>query len=63
MAAPDLKPVIIEMWTEYAIGILVLSLRVFTRCKVIVGLNWQYDDFLAIAAIILFTVSRLMNPR
>lgn len=59
MSAPSLEPVIIEMWTEYAVGILVLTLRVFARCKVVVGWKWQLDDYLAVAAIILFTVSQL----
>ena len=45
-----------EIWAEFAIGIAVLLLRVFTRCKFVVGWGWQADDYLAIAAIILFTV-------
>lgn len=57
--AEALMPAVIEMWVEYAIGILVLFLRIFTRCKKVVGFKWQGDDYLAVAAIIFFTVSLL----
>lgn len=45
-----------EMWAEFAIGMAVLLLRIFTRCTIVVGWRWQPDDYLAIAAIVLFTV-------
>ncbi|PNP52504.1 hypothetical protein FNYG_15838 [Fusarium nygamai] len=54
MAGINLQPVIIEMWTEYAIGILTLCLRIFGRVK-IVRWKWDGDDYLAVAALILFT--------
>ncbi|KAF5724205.1 kinesin [Fusarium mundagurra] len=54
MAGINLQPVIIEMWTEYAIGILILCLRIFARVK-IVRWKWDGDDYLAVIALILFT--------
>ncbi|KAF4444730.1 Kinesin-like protein [Fusarium austroafricanum] len=54
MGGINLQPVIIEMWTEYAIGILTLCLRIFGRVK-IVRWKWDGDDYLAVAALILFT--------
>ncbi|OLN90184.1 hypothetical protein CCHL11_09817 [Colletotrichum chlorophyti] len=59
MVPDNLWPTVIEMWVEYAIGILVLFLRVFSRCKM-VGWRWQGDDYLAIAAILLFTFEVMM---
>ncbi|KDN71793.1 hypothetical protein CSUB01_12062 [Colletotrichum sublineola] len=57
---PDsLWPTVIEMWVEYVIGITVLFLRVFTRCKM-VGWKWQGDDYLAISAILFFTMEVMM---
>ncbi|KAF6801017.1 hypothetical protein CSOJ01_12066 [Colletotrichum sojae] len=57
---PDaLWPTVIEMWVEYAIGIVLLFLRVFSRFKM-VGRKWQGDDYLAIAAIIFFTFEVMM---
>ncbi|KXH69038.1 hypothetical protein CSAL01_07480 [Colletotrichum salicis] len=58
--AEALMPAGIEMWVEYAIGILVLFLRIFTRCKKVVGLKWQGDDYLAVAAIIFFSLEVMM---
>lgn len=55
MSSPS--DVIVEMWSEYAVGILFLLVRIFTRCRVVVGWRWQGDDFLALAAVVLFTVS------
>lgn len=47
-----------EAWVEYVIGIPALVLRVFSRCKIVVGWKWQADDYLAVLAIALFTVRR-----
>ncbi|GJC94554.1 hypothetical protein ColKHC_03380 [Colletotrichum higginsianum] len=55
MVPEALMPAVIEMWVEYAVGILVLFLRIFTRYSRVVGLKWQGDDYLAVAAVILFT--------
>jgi hypothetical protein len=54
----NLKPVIIEMWTEYAIGIIVLFLRLFARLQRIKFTKfrtWALDDWFTIPAIILWT--------
>lgn len=61
MSTIDLKPVIIEMWTEYAIGVIILFTRIWTRCVKVVGWHWQGDDYLAVAAVFFFTV-RLPLP-
>ncbi|KAF4416011.1 Kinesin-like protein [Fusarium austroafricanum] len=55
MAGINLKPVFIEMWIEYAIGILVLCLRIYGRVAKVVGWKWQGDDYLAVSALTLFT--------
>ncbi|KAK7992954.1 hypothetical protein PG988_001748 [Apiospora saccharicola] len=47
-----------EVWVEYAIGISALVIRVFSRCKILVGWQWQVDDYLAVLAIALFTQAR-----
>ncbi|TIC99567.1 hypothetical protein CH35J_005050 [Colletotrichum higginsianum] len=60
MVPEALMPAVIEMWVEYAVGILVLFLRIFTRYSRVVGLKWQGDDYLAVAAVILFTFEVMM---
>ncbi|CEI68201.1 hypothetical protein FVEN_g11845 [Fusarium venenatum] len=58
MAEINLKPVIIEMWIEYAIGIIVLFLRLFARLQRIKFTKfrtWALDDWFTIPAIILWT--------
>ncbi|KAK1998484.1 hypothetical protein LX36DRAFT_576212 [Colletotrichum falcatum] len=51
----SLWPTVIEMWVEYAISIIVLFLRVFSRCKM-VSWKWKGDNYLAISAILFFTI-------
>lgn len=62
MSAVDLQPVIIEMWTEYAIGIIILFTRIYARCVKVIGWRWQGDDYLAVAAVFFFTVSSTPPP-
>ncbi|KAF4958812.1 hypothetical protein FGADI_2156 [Fusarium gaditjirri] len=57
--AINLRPVIIEMWIEYGIGLLVLVIRIFARLQRIKFAKfhtWALDDWLSIAAAILWTV-------
>ncbi|KAK7932289.1 hypothetical protein PG985_003001 [Apiospora marii] len=49
-----------EAWVEYVIGISALIIRVFSRCKIIVGWKWHVDDYLAVLAIALFTMEVIM---
>ena len=44
-----------EAWTEYGIGIIILFLRIFARCR-LVGLDWDGDDYFAVAAVVFWTV-------
>ncbi|TQN70345.1 hypothetical protein CSHISOI_03849, partial [Colletotrichum shisoi] len=60
MVPEALKAAVIEMWVEYAVGVLVLFLRIFTRFSRVVGWKWQGDDYLAIAAVIFFTFEVMM---
>jgi hypothetical protein len=54
----NLKPVLIEMWIEYSIGILILILRLFARLQRIKFTKfhtWAIDDWLTVPAGILWT--------
>lgn len=51
MATPFQK----EAWTEYALGILILFLRIFVRCRNI-SLNWDGDDYFAAIAVFFWAV-------
>ncbi|KAM0350428.1 hypothetical protein ACHAO7_007323 [Fusarium culmorum] len=58
-ATINLKPVIIEMWIEYGIGILILCLRLFARLQRIKFTkfkSWAIDDWLTLPAAILWTM-------
>lgn len=46
-----------EAWSEYALGVCILLLRIFARIKVVGFKNWQGDDYFAILALIFWTVS------
>ncbi|PVH98901.1 hypothetical protein DM02DRAFT_565534 [Periconia macrospinosa] len=44
----------VETWTEYAIGVIVILIRIFSRCRVI-GRKWDGDDYIIIIALLAFT--------
>lgn len=48
-----------EAWTEYALGMCILFVRIFARIKVVGFKNWQGDDYFALLAVVFFTVSFL----
>ncbi|PGH13413.1 hypothetical protein AJ79_03692 [Helicocarpus griseus UAMH5409] len=48
-----------EAWSEYAIGLLVLFIRIFYRCK-LVGRNWDGDDYFAVIAVFFWTAELCM---
>ncbi|KAL1966340.1 hypothetical protein VTN77DRAFT_4693 [Rasamsonia byssochlamydoides] len=48
-----------EAWTEYAIGVIILFLRIFARWKV-VGFKWQGDDYFTIGVLIFWTAELSM---
>lgn len=48
-------PFQVEAWTEYAIGMLVLLIRIVYRTS-IVGTNWEGDDYFAVIAVFFWTV-------
>lgn len=48
-------PFQVEAWTEYAIGLLVLLVRIVYR-STIVGTNWEGDDYFALIAVFFWTV-------
>ncbi|KAL6229649.1 hypothetical protein BDW75DRAFT_235036 [Aspergillus navahoensis] len=49
-----------EAWTEYAIGVIVLLLRLFARLKVVGIRNWQGDDYFSIVALLFWTAELTM---
>ncbi|KAI9927001.1 hypothetical protein ASPWEDRAFT_46459 [Aspergillus wentii DTO 134E9] len=49
-----------EAWTEYAIGVIILLLRIFARVKVVGFRNWQGDDYFAIIALLFWTAELTM---
>lgn len=48
-----------EAWTEYGLGVLILSLRYFARWKLVGFRNWQGDDYFALLALVFWTVGSL----
>ena len=46
-----------EAWSEYGVGILILFVRIFARCR-LVGSKWDGDDYFAVAAVVFWTVRR-----
>ncbi|KAI8198775.1 hypothetical protein K4K49_003888 [Colletotrichum sp. SAR 10_70] len=52
-------PFQVEAWTEYAIGLLVLLVRIVYR-STIVGTNWEGDDFFALIAVFFWTGELVM---
>ncbi|KAL1984242.1 hypothetical protein VTN96DRAFT_9376 [Rasamsonia emersonii] len=48
-----------EAWTEYAIGVIILFLRIFARWKT-VGFRWQGDDYFTIGVLIFWTAELSM---
>ena len=54
---PQATPFQKEAWSEYALGVCVIMLRIFSRIKVVGFKNWQGDDYFAILALIFWTVS------
>jgi hypothetical protein len=44
-----------EAWAEYGVGIIILFLRIITRCR-LVGSKWEGDDYFAVLAIAFWTV-------
>ncbi|GME23932.1 uncharacterized protein K452DRAFT_318259 [Neofusicoccum parvum] len=47
---------LIEMWTEYAIGMAFHFLRLFTRLKTVGFQEFQMDDYFAMAGMVLWTL-------
>ncbi|KAK2040454.1 hypothetical protein LZ31DRAFT_529685 [Colletotrichum somersetense] len=52
-------PFKVEAWTEYAIGLLVLLIRLVYR-STIVGSNWEGDDYFALVAVFFWTGELVM---
>ncbi|GJD03598.1 kinesin-like protein [Colletotrichum higginsianum] len=52
-------PFQVEAWTEYAIGMLVLLIRIVYRTS-IVGTNWEGDDYFAVIAVFFWTGELVM---
>ncbi|KAK2024988.1 hypothetical protein LX32DRAFT_704337 [Colletotrichum zoysiae] len=52
-------PFKVEAWTEYAIGLLVLLIRLVYR-STIVGSNWEGDDHFALIAVFFWTGELVM---
>ncbi|KAJ0278129.1 hypothetical protein COL940_007392 [Colletotrichum noveboracense] len=52
-------PFQVEAWTEYAIGLLVLLVRIVYR-STIVGTNWEGDDYFALIAVFFWTGELVM---
>ncbi|KAI3554340.1 hypothetical protein CABS03_07003 [Colletotrichum abscissum] len=52
-------PFQVEAWTEYAIGLLVLLIRIVYRTR-LVGTNWEGDDYFAAIAVLFWTVGELL---
>ena len=43
----------IELWVEYAVGVLIILLRICTRTLLVGGVRgWQGDDYLIILALV-----------
>lgn len=49
-------PFTVEAWSEYAVGLVILFIRIFYRCSII-GRNWDGDDWFAAVAVFFWTVS------
>ncbi|KAJ0159521.1 hypothetical protein CTA2_9541 [Colletotrichum tanaceti] len=47
-------PFQVEAWTEYAVGMLVLLIRIVYRAS-IVGTDWEGDDYFAVIAVLFWT--------
>ncbi|KDN63887.1 hypothetical protein CSUB01_08373 [Colletotrichum sublineola] len=52
-------PFQVEAWSEYAIGLLVLLIRLVYRTT-IVGTNWEGDDYFAFIAVFFWTGELVM---
>ncbi|TDZ21622.1 hypothetical protein C8034_v006576 [Colletotrichum sidae] len=52
-------PFQVEAWTEYAVGLLVLLIRIVYRTTV-VGTNWEGDDYFAVIAVFFWTGELVM---
>ncbi|KAF6816449.1 hypothetical protein CMUS01_12266 [Colletotrichum musicola] len=52
-------PFQVEAWTEYAIGLLVLLVRIVYRTT-LVGTNWEGDDYFALIAVFFWTGELVM---
>lgn len=50
------NPFTVEAWSEYAVGLVVLFIRIFYRCSLI-GRNWDGDDWFAAVSVLFWTVS------
>jgi len=53
------SPFTIEAWTEYAVGMAILLMRIIARSSQI-GFNWDGDDYFAVLAIVFFTAELIM---
>lgn len=51
-----------EAWSEYALGVCIILVRIFARIKVVGFKNWQGDDYFAILALVFWTVSCFLFP-
>ncbi|PGH36151.1 hypothetical protein GX50_01006 [[Emmonsia] crescens] len=48
-----------EAWSEYAVGLLILFIRIFYRCR-LVGRKWDGDDYFAVLAVFFWTAELCM---
>lgn len=44
-----------EAWAEYSLGMVILFIRIYSRCR-FVGFNWDGDDYFAVLAVFFWTV-------
>jgi hypothetical protein len=65
LAANMSNPFQVEAWSEYSVGMVIILVRIFARCRQI-GRNWEGDDWFALISIVFWTVSKdiapLVNP-
>lgn len=53
------NPFTTEAWTEYAVGMVIISSRI-TVCCWQVKLNWEGDDYFTVLSVLFFTAELIM---